>query len=67
MERNENEVKDYVYLEWMLNMCQDMAAEIPQRIRSGWKAFTTIKMCSRLSWTRLYVQIFSIAPFCLQC
>ena len=37
------EVKEYAYLEQMVNMRQDMDVKISQRIRSGWKAFAMIK------------------------
>ena len=35
--------KEYVYLQWMVNMYWDMDAEISQRIRIGWKTSTMIK------------------------
>ena len=36
-------VKEYVYLELTISVCQDMDSEILQRIRSDRKTFTTIK------------------------
>ena len=37
------EVKEYVYLGWMVNMCRDMDAEISRRILTGKKTFTIKK------------------------
>ena len=38
-----DEKKEYIYFGRMVNMCRYMDAKILQRIRSGWKVFTTIK------------------------
>ena len=39
--------RKYVYLEQGLNMSRDMDVKMPQRTRSGWKAFTMIKRCAQ--------------------
>ena len=37
------DVMEYSYLRWIMNICQDMDAKISQGIRSGLKVFIMIK------------------------
>ena len=46
-----------------MNMCQDIEVEIFWKIRSGWKAFATIRDVLKAKPDN--ISIASIAPFCL--